>query len=155
MSDPPENMNSYGCTGSAHVVRHTDLCAVNLPVTALTAELLDDLEYLLDTGCAHRVAAGLEAAARVDRDLPAERRLAASSERAGRAFSAEPEILDGTDLRDREAVVDLDHVDVLVREFCHPESPLPCGNGCVESRDVAPVMERDGVACLCRCQNPD
>ena len=36
------------CTGSAHIMSHSYLCPVNLPLTCLIAQLLGDLNSLLD-----------------------------------------------------------------------------------------------------------
>src|SRR5208283_2100853 len=141
-------MDRNRCASSAHVVRHADLRAFYLAFAGLAPELLDDLVDLLDAGCSDRVTAGFESAARVDRDLPAKGCLAVSGELAGRTLLAEAEILDGADLRDREAVVYLDHVDVLMRKVRHLEGTVPCGDRCVERRDVAPVVQCDRVACL-------
>lgn len=52
--------------GAADVMRHTDL-RVHLPAPGIAAELADDLVDLLDPGRTDRVAAGLQAAARVPR----------------------------------------------------------------------------------------
>ena len=141
-------MDGNCCARPAHVVRHADLCAVDLALAGRAPELLDDLADLLDAGRTDRVAAGLEAAARVHRDLPAKSGFAIGSEFPGRSLLAEAEVLDGADLCNREAVVHLDHVDVVRGQVCHLERTLAGRNRRVQSRDVAPVVQRDRVAGL-------
>ena len=94
------------------------------------------------------MAAGFKPAARINRDLTTESSLAVHGELTSRSFPAKPEVFDCTDLRDRKAVVNLHHIDILVREFCHFERTLACCDGRIEGRDVAPVMERDGITGL-------
>ena len=140
-------------TGAADVVGHADL-RVHLPGPGIAAELGDHLADLLDAGRADRVAAGLQAAARVHRYIPVESRHPFGGESSCLALLAEPEILDSADLGYREAVVDLDEVDVLLGEARLGKRPFACGDGGIQGGYVPPVVECDGVARLGACEHP-
>ena len=117
--------------GTADVMRHSDL-RIHLPAGSLAAELGDDLADLLDPGRADRVAAGLQAAARVHGNITVERRRPISGELPRLALCAEPEVLDSADLGDREAVVDLDQVDIFMGEAGALKRTLPCRDGGIQ-----------------------
>src|SRR5262249_13886361 len=86
--------------------------ALHLTGPGLTAELGDDLHDLGGAGGADRVALGLQAPGRVDREPAPEARPALLGREAAGARLEEAQALGGDDLGDREAVVELHDVDV-------------------------------------------
>src|SRR5262245_26392303 len=97
---------------AAQRVHQTGGGAVDLSWARLAAELRHDLADLRRAGGADRMALGLEATRGIDRDLAAEARPAPFRRETPGARLEEPQTLRGHDLGDREAVVQLDHVDV-------------------------------------------
>jgi len=92
--------------------------ALDLPRTRLAAQLRDDLADLRRAGGADRVALGLQPARRVYGDRAAQARPALLGGEAARARLEEAEPFGGDDLRDGEAVVQLDDVDVVELHDC-------------------------------------
>src|SRR2546427_6467077 len=101
---------------AAQVVREADLGVLHLPRAGLVPELLTHLVDHAHAGRADRVPERLEAAARVDGHLAADRGAAVGHVAPALARGAEPEALVVEDLRDREAVVHLGEVEVLRRD---------------------------------------
>src|SRR5438094_952199 len=71
------------------------------------------------------------------------------------AFLDEPQILDREDLGDREVVVDFGDLHVLGLETGLVERPFARDHGRIQSGKVAPVVQREEVACLARARDPD
>src|SRR6185503_9939915 len=97
----------------AEVVLQGDLGALDLASVGLAAQLPDQLGALREAGGAERVALGEQAARRVGDELAAVGVVAVPDELLGAALGAQPERLVGEQLVGGEAVVELDHVDVL------------------------------------------
>src|SRR6185369_16998817 len=108
----PEDVDRAGRTEPDHV-RETDLRAVYLTRARRAAEVRRDLEDARHAGRAERMPLREEAPGDVHGDAPAVGRLAVVDEAAGLAVRAEPQVLVVQDLRSREAVVQLDQVEVV------------------------------------------
>src|SRR5919197_1361342 len=104
-----EEAHEHGGGVAAEGVGETDPRLVHLARTGFAAELGGDLGDLRRARGADRVALGLEAARRVDGNRAAEARLALGGRAAAGARLEEAEAFRGDDLRDGEAVVQLDH----------------------------------------------
>src|SRR5262245_53469522 len=111
-----EQGNQDGGGVAAQRVGQPDAGAVHLARAGVLAQLGDDLGDLGGAGGADGMALGLEPAGRIDRHLAAETRPALLRRDAARTRLEEAEPLGGYDLGDGEAVVQLDHVDVLRTE---------------------------------------
>ncbi len=114
---PPEHRDHAAVAvdagrAAAHRLDQPGAGALDLALAGLAAQLPDDLGDLREAGRAERVAAGEQAAGRVDRLGAADRRFARRGGARGAARVRQPERLDGDELADREGVVDLEHVDV-------------------------------------------
>ena len=81
--------------------------ASELAFARLASNLLCDMECLGHSGRAHRVSFRLQAAAGIDGPGPAQCRTALLRIRTTFAFVHKPEILNGHDLGDGEAIVNL------------------------------------------------
>src|SRR5262245_15280952 len=75
------------------VVGEADLRVLHLTRAGPVPELLADLVDHADAGGADRMAEGLEAAARIDRDVAADRGAAVDHVPPALAFAAQPEVL--------------------------------------------------------------
>src|SRR5689334_18495482 len=107
-------------------VRQTDLRPFDLARTRGAAEVARDLEDARDTRRAERVALREKAARHVDGDAAAVRRFALVDHPSRLAVLAETEVLVVEELGGREAIVELDQVEV-VRTDARPLPRLPRG----------------------------
>ena len=113
-----------------------DLGALHLALAQAAAQLahdLDDAEQ--DRAGRARVRVRQHAAVGVDRQRAADARVAILEERAALARLHEAQLLELDDRHDREAVVQLRHVDVLRAEPCHRVGRPP-GLGRAEVREA-------------------
>ena len=94
-------------------VREADLGALDLTVARLAAQVRRHLEDVGDTRRTDRVTLRDQAAADVDRDLAVAPRAALVDELAGLARRAELQVVVVDQLGGREAVVQLDEVEIL------------------------------------------
>src|SRR5690606_14740862 len=107
----PEDHGAVTREDTAGAVHQGDLGALDLTRFRLAAELADGFHHEQEP--VHtRVAVGEAAAVRVQREVPAGPDTTAPNEFAARPPLAEPQRLQGEEDGDREAVVDLDDVDV-------------------------------------------
>src|SRR5262249_15066880 len=107
-----EETHEDGRGGASEGVGEALLRALDLARAGLAAQLRHDLRHLCSACRADWMAFRLEAARRVHRDLPAQAREALLGRAAARARLEEAQALRGDDLGDREAIVQLDDVDV-------------------------------------------
>src|SRR5262249_49095199 len=107
-----EEANQDGRGVAAERVREALAGPLDLARAGVAAELRDDLGDLRGARRPDRVALGLQAARRIHGDLAAERGQPLLRGAASGAGLEEAEPFSGHDLGDREAVVQLDHVDV-------------------------------------------
>src|SRR4029077_10313563 len=98
---------------TAERMGETDAGAVDLARPGIVPELRDDLRDLCRPRGADRMSLGLEATGRIDRHLAADARPPLLRGDPARAGLEEAEPLGSDDLGDGEAVVQLDHIDVL------------------------------------------
>src|SRR2546425_433339 len=103
---------------AAEGVGEAHLGAIDLALTSLTAKLGHDLDDLRGAGRADRVSLGLQAPRRIDGNLAAEARPAFLGGDAASPRLEQPEAFRRHDLGDGEAVVELDHVDVVELHDC-------------------------------------
>src|SRR5207253_855148 len=108
-----EERDEHGGRVAAERVGEADAGAVDLARAGVVTELRDDLGDLGGAGGADRMALGLEPARRIHGDLAAEAGPALLGRHAAGARLEEAEAFRRDDLGDREAVVQLDDVDVL------------------------------------------
>src|SRR5688572_14336807 len=108
-----EQAHQDGGGVAAERVRQTSPRALDLSAAGLAAELRDDLADLGGSGGADRMPFRLQTAGGIHRHLAAEAGPALLRREPAGARLEEPEPLGGDDLRDREAVVQLDDVDVF------------------------------------------
>src|SRR5207247_6947281 len=156
ISVPPlEDVDDRRGAGAAQGVRQTATRPDDLPLAGLAAELVDDLDGLRDARRAYRLTAGLQPARRVHGDLAVQRRDPVQGRGAALPLLDEPQVLDREDFRDREVVVDLRDLDVLRRELRLVERALPCDDGRIHRRQVAPAVEGEEVARLPRTAEED
>ncbi len=148
-------MHGNRCTGTTHVVGHSNLRSIDLPTFCIAAELGHNLVDLLDTRSPDRVPAGLEAPAGIDRQVPVQCGHAFHCQSSCLSLFTESEVLDCTYLCDGKAVMHLYEVDIL---RCDPgcfKCPLSGGNRCIKRRNISPVVQGNGVACLFTGEYPD
>ena len=87
--------------------------ALDLTVAALAAHLPRELAHLGDRLRGHGLAEAREAAARVDRDAAADRRVAVAQQLLGLAGRAQPDVLVPVELERGRQVVDLGEVEIV------------------------------------------
>src|SRR5262245_45268015 len=107
-----EEAHEHGGEVAAERVGQADTGALDLPRPGLAAKLGGDLGDLRGAGRADGMSFRLEPTGRIDGQLAAEGRPALLGGDAARARLEEAEPFRGHDLGDREAVVELHHVDV-------------------------------------------
>src|SRR5216684_3592382 len=150
-----EQAHQHGRGVAAQRVGEPGGGSVDLPLVGLAAELGDDLRDLGGPGRADRMPLGLEAAGRVHRELAPEAGPALLGRETTGARLEEAESFGGHDLGDREAVVQLHHVDVCGSLARLPVSPLRGALGGGDAREVALLVHEHGVAGCVRSQDPD
>src|SRR5574337_275644 len=144
---PPEEDGAGGGEDAAGAVAEGDLGILDLARAALAPELphaLDQREDPEDAG----VAEGEAAALGVRGKGPARRRALARDEGPALALLAEAQVLERQEDRDRERVVDLRHVNVVVAESRHLKraGPGEGGAGHGEVGHLAHDLVRVGLA---------
>src|SRR6185295_18352126 len=97
----------------AEVVLEADLGPLDLTLAAEASELLVQLEALRETGGAEGMALREQTARRIHHPAPSVGHGVVVNQLPGLALAAEPESLVRDELIRREAIVELDHVDVL------------------------------------------
>src|SRR5262245_51962938 len=140
---------------AAERVRETDRRAVDLSRPRLAAELGDDLANLRRAGRADRMALGLEATGGIDRDLAAEARPPFLRREAAGPRLEEAEAFRRYDLRDGEAIVELDDVDVAGRLARLAIRALRRSLGRRHARQVALFVHEHGVGGGLRAEDPN
>src|SRR2546426_2893046 len=134
-----EEAHEHGGRVAAERVGEPATGALALPRARLVAQLGDDLADLGRARGADRMALGLEPARGVHGDLAAEARPALLGREPARARLEEAQPLGGDDLGDREAVVQLDDVDVLGADPGLAVRGRRRALGGRHAREVAPV----------------